>query len=158
MNAGLPILLVEDNSDDVLLFRRALSKARRPHPLYVVHDGQAAIDYLSGAGEYIDRNLYPLPDLIMLDLKMPRVGGFEVLKWIRGDGAARLIPIVILSSSALADDVNRAYELGANSYMVKPTTAEALERLIQTISDFWYAGEKPAASERTNLGKADIQK
>jgi CheY-like chemotaxis protein len=158
MNAGLPILLVEDNSDDVLLFRRALSKARRPHPLYVVHDGQAAIDYLSGTGQYIDRNLFPLPDLIMLDLKMPRVGGFEVLKWIRGDGPARLIPIVILSSSALADDVNRAYELGANSYMVKPTTAEALERLIQTISDFWYAGEKPAASERTSLGKADTQK
>ena len=148
MKSGLPILLVEDNSDDVLLFRRALSKARRPHPLYVVHDGQAAIDYLSGAGEHMDRNLYPLPELIMLDLKMPRVSDFEVLKWIRGDGAARLIPIVILSSSALVDDVNRAYELGANAYMVKPTTGGALERLIQTISDFWYAGEKPLAPEQ----------
>ncbi|HMJ64770.1 MAG TPA: response regulator [Candidatus Binatia bacterium] len=148
MNAGLPILLVEDNSDDVLLFRHALSRARRPHPLYVVHDGQAAIDYLSGAGEYKDRNLFPLPELIMLDLKMPRLGGFEVLKWIRGEGAARLIPVIILSSSALADDVNRAYELAANAYMVKPTTAEALERLIQTVSDFWYAGEKPLSPEQ----------
>jgi CheY-like chemotaxis protein len=66
-----------------------------------------SIDYLSGAGEHIDRNLYPLLELIMLDLKMPRVSGFEVLKWIRGDGVARLIPMVILSSSALAEDVNR---------------------------------------------------
>jgi CheY-like chemotaxis protein len=143
VKTGLPILLVEDNADDVFLFTRALGKARRPHPLHVVTNGREAIDYLSGAGKYGDRNAFPLPDLIMLDLKMPLVSGFEVLRWIRGDGMARLIPVIVLSSSALTEDVNRAYTFGANAYMVKPAEAVALERLIQTISDFWYAGEKP---------------
>jgi CheY-like chemotaxis protein len=137
------MLLVEDNPDDVFLFTRALSKAKRPHPLHVVTSGRAAIDYLSGTGKYGDRNAFPLPELIMLDLKMPLLSGFEVLQWIRGDGVARLIPVIVLSSSALPEDVNRAYALGANAYMVKPANADALERLIQTISDFWYAGEKP---------------
>jgi len=143
MKAGLPLLLVEDNPDDVFLFTRALSKAKRPHPLHVVTSGREAINYLSGAGKYSDRDAFPLPDLIMLDLKMPVVSGFEVLKWIRSDGIARLIPVIVLSSSALIDDVNHAYSLGANAYMVKPADAVALERLIQTISDFWFAGEKP---------------
>jgi CheY-like chemotaxis protein len=140
---ALPLLLVEDNQDDIFLFTRALSKAQRPHPLQVVTDGHEAIDYLSGAGKYSDRDAFPLPDLIMLDLKMPVVSGFEVLKWIRSDGMARLIPVIVLSSSALTEDVNHAYSLGANAYMVKPANAVALERLIQTISDFWIAGEKP---------------
>src|SRR5688572_12342204 len=143
MKEGLPLLLVEDNPDDVFLFTRALSKAKRPHPLYVVASGYEAIEYLSGAGKYGDRDAFPLPELIMLDLKMPGVSGFEVLKWIRSDGMARLIPVIVLSSSALTEDVNHAYSLGANAYMVKPANADALERLIQTISDFWYAGEKP---------------
>jgi CheY-like chemotaxis protein len=143
MKTGMPILLVEDNPDDVFLFNRALGKAQRPHPLHVVIDGQEAIDYLSSTGKYSDRNAFPLPGLILLDLKMPRVTGFDVLRWIRSDGAARLIPVIVLSSSALTDDVNRAYALGANAYMVKPADATALERLIQTISDFWHAGEKP---------------
>jgi CheY-like chemotaxis protein len=143
MKEGLPLLLVEDNPDDVFLFTRALSKAKRPHPLHVVASGYEAIDYLSGAGKHSDREAFPLPELIMLDLKMPGVSGFEVLKWIRSDGMARLIPVIVLSSSALTEDVNHAYSLGANAYMVKPANADALERLIQTISDFWYAGEKP---------------
>src|SRR5687767_3082250 len=134
MKAGLPILLVEDNPDDVFLFTRALNKARRPHPLHVVTSGQEAIEYLSGTGKYSDRNAFPLPDLIMLDLKMPLLSGFEVLNWIRNDGMARLIPVIVLSSSALTEDVNRAYALGANAYMVKPANADALERLIQTVS------------------------
>jgi CheY-like chemotaxis protein len=111
--------------------------------LQVVADGQEAIDYLNNTGKYSDRNAFPLPDLIILDLKMPRVSGFDVLQWIRNDGLARLIPVIVLSSSALTADVNRAYTLGANAYMVKPAEAVALERLIQTISDFWHAGEKP---------------
>jgi CheY-like chemotaxis protein len=140
------MLLVEDNPDDVFLFTRALNKAKRPHPLYVVTSGREAIDYLSGKGKYDDRDTFPLPELVMLDLKMPLISGFEVLQWIRGDGVARLIPVIVLSSSALTEDVNRAYALGANAYMVKPADATALERLIQTISDFWYAGEKPDLS------------
>ena len=143
MKAGLPILLVEDNPDDVFLFARALSKAKRPHPLQVVTNGQEAIDYLGRTGKYSDGDAFPLPELIMLDLKMPGVSGFQVLEWIRADGIARLIPVIVLSSSALTEDVNRSYALGANAYIVKPTDAVALERLIQTISDFWYVGEKP---------------
>jgi CheY-like chemotaxis protein len=143
VKTGLPILLVEDSPDDVFLFTRALSKARRPHPLHVVNSGSEAIEYLSGAGKFSDRDASPLPDLIMLDLKMPGMSGFDVLKWIRADATARLIPVIVLSSSALTDDVNRAYSMGANAYMVKPADPVALERLIQTVSDFWYAGEKP---------------
>jgi len=114
------ILLIEDRDDDVLLVRKALEKAELPNPVYVVKDGEEAIAYLSGEPPYSTRSNHPLPDLILLDLKMPKVDGFEVMTWIRNQSGIRAIPLVVLTSSEDLRDVNRAYALGAISFLVKP--------------------------------------
>jgi len=146
MNRSFPILLVEDEPDDVFFVQRAFHSADLKHPLFAVGDGQEAINYLSGKGPYADHSVYPLPQLVLADLKMPRVSGFDLIAWMRNDKHCKLVPIIILSSSALAADVNRAYALGANAYMVKPADAHSLERLFQTIAEFWMAGQKPAVA------------
>ena len=155
MNRSFPILLVEDEPDDVFFVQRAFHSAHLKHPLFTVGDGQEAIDYLSGKGAYADHSVYPLPQLVLADLKMPRVSGFDLIAWMRNDKHCKFVPIIILSSSALATDVNRAYALGANAYMVKPADAHSLERLFQTIAGFWTAGQKPALarSGRERTGK-----
>ena len=143
METNFPILLVEDDPNDVWLVRHAFQSADISNPLRIVNDGQDAIDYLKGSGAYSDRGAFPLPRLVLLDLKMPRLSGFDVIGWMRRHYPWKLTPIIILSSSALPQDVNRAYELGANAYMVKPADYRALERLFRTIADFWNAGEAP---------------
>jgi CheY-like chemotaxis protein len=143
MEANFPILLVEDDPNDVWLVKHAFQSAGISNPLRIVNDGQEAIDYLKGNGAYSDRGAFPLPKLVLLDLKMPRLNGFDVIGWMRRHYPWKLTPIIILSSSALPQDVNRAYELGANAYMVKPADYRALERLFRTIADFWNAGETP---------------
>ncbi len=143
MHAGFPVLLVEDSPDDAFFVKRAFASAGLNHPLSFVEDGAQAIEYLCGKGKYADRNMYPVPGLVIADLKMPRVSGFDLIRWMRSDGYARLIPVIVLSSSALPQDVNRAYELGANAYMVKPPSYIALERLIRSIAEFWDSGQKP---------------
>ena len=143
MEANFPILLVEDDPNDVWLVKHAFQSANISNPLRIVNDGQEAIDYLKGNGAYSDRGAFPLPKLVLLDLKMPRLNGFDVIGWMRRHYPWKLTPIIILSSSALPQDVNRAYELGANAYMVKPAEYRALERLFLTIADFWNAGETP---------------
>jgi CheY-like chemotaxis protein len=143
MEANFPILLVEDDPNDVWLVKHAFQSANISNPLRIVNDGQEAIDYLKGSGAFGDRGAFPLPKLVLLDLKMPRLNGFDVIGWMRQHYPWKLTPIIILSSSALPQDVNRAYELGANAYMVKPADYRALERLFRTIADFWNAGETP---------------
>ena len=140
---GFPILLVEDNPDDVFFVQRAFHTAHIEHPLFTVSNGQQAIDYMSGKGAYADRAVYPLPRLVLADLKMPGVSGLELIQWMRQDHYAKLIPIVVLSSSALSADVNATYAVGANAYMVKPANPLALERLLRTIAEFWATGESP---------------
>ena len=132
------ILLVEDDLNDIFLVKRAFKMARIQNPLQVVTDGQEAIQYLRGEGKYSDRQTYPLPKLIVMDIKMPRLSGFEVLEWVKGDGKPlRRIPIVIVSSSGNPADVNHAYELGANAYMVKPVEFKAVEHLFESITHYW---------------------
>jgi len=132
------VLLVEDDLNDIFLVKRAFKLARIPNPLQVVTDGVEAINYLSGKDKYADRKTYPLPKLIVMDIKMPRKSGFEVLEWVKGDGRPlRLIPIIIVSSSDNPADINRAYELGANAYMVKPMDFRAVEHLFQSITHYW---------------------
>ena len=143
MNGGYPILLVEDSPDDVLLIERAFHRADLHHPLRTVTDGQKAIEYLKGLAEYSDRAAYPYPGLVILDLKIPGVDGFDVIRWMRSHPEAKLVPIIVLSSSSEPTDVNRAYELGANAFMVKPANHRALEQLLSTIGEFWLASEGP---------------
>src|SRR5207245_7487111 len=114
------ILLVEDREDDIILIRRAFTKGNVLNPLQVVRDGDEAIAYLSGQGRYSNRAEYPLPDLVLLDLKMPRVDGFEVIRWIREQPGLKALRFVVLTSSDEMRDVNLAYQLGANSFLVKP--------------------------------------
>ncbi len=138
-----PILLVEDNPDDAFFVQQAFHSAQIEHPLFTVSDGQEGIDYIAGKGAYADRTIYPLPRLVIADLKMPGLGGIELIQWMRQDTHAKLIPIVILSSSGLSADVNATYAFGANAYMVKPANPVALKRLLRTIAEFWASGETP---------------
>src|SRR6478672_12672813 len=114
------ILLVEDDSNDVLLIQRAFRKASLSNPLQIVEDGEAAILYLKGEESFADRDRYPLPRLILLDLKLPRKSGFEVLVWLRQQPKFYGLPVVVLTSSKEKNDIQQAYLLGANSYLVKP--------------------------------------
>lgn len=132
-----PILLVEDDPNDVLLIRRASHKANLLNPLYVVEDGEQAIAYLSGQGIYAERSRYPLPVLILLDLKLPRKSGFEVLAWLKAHPQLRRIPVVVLTSSRESPDIARAYDLGANSYLVKPVGFEDLVEMVRTLKLYW---------------------
>ena len=134
---GELILLVEDDSNDVLLLQRAFRKAGLRDAVQVVRDGEQAIHYLSGQGAYSDRQRYPLPFLVLLDLKMPRTDGFEVLHWARGEPDLKRLLIVVLTSSHLQSDVDRAYELGANSYLVKPVELNEMVNLIQRFEAYW---------------------
>jgi CheY-like chemotaxis protein len=131
------VLLVEDDLNDIFLVKRAFKMAHLTNPLQVVTDGEEAVHYLTGRGKYADRDAYPLPKLIVMDIAMPRMTGFDVLEWIKHDGVFRRIPIVIVSSSDRHQDINRAYELGANAYMVKPMNFRAMEHLFQSITHYW---------------------
>ena len=130
------VLLVEDDLNDIFLVKRAFKAANLENPLQVVTDGEEATNYLSGRGKYADRDAYPLPKLIVMDIKMPRMTGFDVLEWIKHDGALRRIPVIIVSSSDRPEDIDRAYELGANAYMVKPVSYRAVERLFESITHY----------------------
>src|ERR1700689_1331471 len=130
------ILVVEDTEDDVFFLKRALKSASISHPVQVVEDGQKALDYLSGTGVFADRNLYPLPFLILLDLKLPYVMGLDVLKWIRSQHLESL-PVIIMSASAEITDVATAYRLGANAFLTKPSEASKLEDIVRSIKNFW---------------------
>jgi len=124
------ILHVEDDPNDVLLVGLAFRKSGIAATLQVVNDGEQAVQYLSGQGQYSNRDTCPLPALVLLDLKLPRRSGLEVLTWIRGQEILRRLPVVVLTSSNQQADVVRAYDIGLNSYLVKPS---ALEELVQTI-------------------------
>jgi CheY-like chemotaxis protein len=145
MTPGHPtILIVEDNPDDVLLLERAFRKANLVNPLRVVGDGQAAIDYLAGAPPYGDRAAYPMPALVLLDLKLPKRSGHEVLDWIRAQPGLRRLPVAMLTSSREAPDVNRAYDLGVNSYLAKPVDFDALLSMVRTLQLYWMIlNERP---------------
>jgi CheY-like chemotaxis protein len=131
------ILMVEDDPNDVLLVQRAFQKAGLDQALKVVRDGDEAIEYLGGQGEFANREQYPLPFLLLLDLKMPGTNGFEVLQWVRGEPGLKRLLVVVLTSSNLQSDVDRAYDLGANSYLVKPVEFSEMVNMIQRFEAYW---------------------
>ena len=145
---GELILLVEDDPNDVLLLQRAFQKAGLRDALRVARDGEEAIEYLSGHGPYADRERYPLPFLVLLDLKMPGTDGFEVLQWARAEPDLKRLLIVVLTSSHLQSDVDRAYELGANSYLVKPVEFSEMVNLIQRFEAYWTELNRIPSSPR----------
>lgn len=133
------VLLVEDSEDDIFFMRLAWEKAGVSNPLQVVQDGQQALDYLAGAGKYADRQQYPLPCLVLLDWKLPYLMGVEVLKWIRQQPALKTLPVLVLTSSVQTTDIDRAYRLGANAYLEKPSDGNKLLDLVKLIKGFWLA-------------------
>lgn len=134
------ILLVEDEANDAFLMQRAFAKTKLPNPIKVVSNGEQAIAYFSGQKPYDNRSEYPMPMLVILDLKLPRKSGIEVLAWLKEQGPLlRRVPVVVLTSSKQMSDVNRAYELGANSYLVKPVTFEGLLELVKALEMYWFA-------------------
>ncbi len=130
------ILQVEDDPNDVFLLKHAMKKAGMTNSVQVASDGQEAIDYLSGAGKFADREKYPLPDLILLDLKLPFVMGLDVLKWIRKQITVAPV-VIILTASAEDEDIASAYRLGANAFLTKPSEASKLQDIVRAIKDFW---------------------
>jgi CheY-like chemotaxis protein len=131
------ILLVEDDPNDIILIKRAFGKANITNRIQVVEDGEEAISYLAGKGRYGDRQNYPLPILILLDLKLPRKSGHEVLEWLRQQPMLKRLTVVVLTSSQQSSDVNRAYDLGANSYLVKPVTFDTLVEMVKGLNFYW---------------------
>lgn len=136
------VLYVEDSADDFVLLKLASRKCGTPFFLQHAGDGEETMAYLSGDGAYADREEYPFPDLVLLDLKMPRLDGFEVLQWIRTNPATASLTVVVLAGSSFRADIRRALELGANSYATKPARFEELQVLIDQIADVWLAREK----------------
>jgi CheY-like chemotaxis protein len=146
MSGSLPIILhADDDPNDLLLFKHACHSANLPFLLESVSDGELAIAYLSGSADYQDRVRYPLPSLVLLDLKMPRRTGFEVLDWIRNQPTLKRLPVVVLTSSKHEADINWTYEHGANSYLVKPVGFEALTDVVKTLHRYWLTmNERPS--------------
>ena len=131
------ILLVEDNADDEALTVRALKKAKIKNDIFVVRDGAEALDYLFARGAYSSRNIDDLPHVILLDLKLPKVDGHEVLKQVRGNAKTKVLPVVILTSSKEERDLHEGYAEGANSYIVKPVDIEQFTNAVQQLSLYW---------------------
>jgi len=130
------ILWVEDDADDVFLIGRAIRKAGLAPPA-LVRDGTEAVEYLSGAGKYADRKAFPFPSIVLLDLKLPRMSGFEVLRWIREQPEIGRLPVLMFTSSKERSDVDRAYFLGANAYLIKSVDHDDLVETLKRVRAFW---------------------
>ncbi len=137
------ILLAEDNRMDVELMRTAFRETHLNHVIHVAPGGQQVLDYLFGKGEFADRDTYPLPDLILLDLKMPVVDGHKVLRQIKKIEVLKRIPVVIMSSSAEESDLAACYDNGANSYLVKPVSFDGFLHAVRQIAEYWFGLNGP---------------
>jgi CheY-like chemotaxis protein len=131
------LLLVEDNEADVLFFKRAVARTKAEVSLQVVMNGADAVQFLSGSGSFGDRELHPLPSILVLDLKLPRMSGLEVLEWMSSQPTLRSVRTIVLTSSPEESDIRRAYALGAVSYVVKPVESAALQEVVASIVGYW---------------------
>ena len=147
--SAFTLLLVEDDSNDVLLMKRAFEKAKIASALRIVRNGEEAINYLEGKGDHSDRSRSPLPSLILLDLNLPLKSGHEVLDWVKRHPRLRSIPVIVLTSSKQNDDMQRAYQSGANSYIIKPVGLANLAEMVQTLRAFWM---------KVNQGPGDLRR
>jgi two-component system, response regulator len=143
MNSTKPILLVEDNPSDADLTRRALTRGHISNQLVVAEDGQEALDYLRGEGTYAGRAVSETPSVVLLDLKLPKVSGLEVLRAIRADARIKRVPVVILTSSKEEEDVAAGYDLGVNSYVRKPVDFKEFQVAIENLGLYWLILNEP---------------
>ncbi len=143
MSSSATLLIAEDDENDLFFLQRAFESVNVKNPLQIVRDGQEAIEYLSGVGAFADRIKFPLPRLFLLDLKMPRKTGMEVLEWLSEQPELRCLPVVVFSSSANRKDVERAYALGANGFVVKPSSMVKRAELAKAMALFWLESNEP---------------
>jgi CheY-like chemotaxis protein len=144
----LTILIAEDDENDISLLEVALRRAGINNPLQFVQDGEEAIDYLCQRNGFSDRSQFPFPTVVILDIKMPRRGGLEVLQWLREHPECSIIPSIVLSASAEPQDVQKAYELGASTYFQKPTSIDELTEMMRSINQYWNKAVKPTLPTR----------
>jgi len=142
-NYSVEILLVEDNPNDVELTLRALKKNNLANSIHVVTDGAEALEYLFATGKYSSRDIRLTPKLVILDLKLPKVGGLEILKKIKADDRTKTVPVVILTSSKEESDVIASYKLGANSFIVKPVDFEKFVLTVKELGMYWLLLNEP---------------
>jgi len=142
------VLIAEDVENDVELLRRSFRQAGISPASHVVADGEECIAYLAGTGKYANRQEYPLPDLLLLDLKMPKANGFEVLKWIRAQQSLSPLRVVVLTSSERIKDIKMAYELGGNSFLTKPLNFADFTNTISVMLKYWLEHSKKPEIER----------
>lgn len=140
-----PVLVAEDEDSDAMILRIAFERAGLSNPLVRVSDGQEAVDYLTGIGSFADRATHPLPALLLLDLKMPRMNGMEVLTWLGGRSDFRDLPVVVLSSSPDHTDIQRAKAAGARDYFVKPHRIRELIEILHALRARWLTSDEPPA-------------
>lgn len=138
MNEKQTILLVDDSADDIFLVRAAFEAAKVTNPIQEAHNGAEAIAYLQGKPPFNDRTRFPLPIVMLLDLNMPMRNGFQVLEWLRAQPGLKRLTVIIFTASLRDEDVDRAFDLGANSFLVKPTSIEALTTIARCLGD-WIA-------------------
>lgn len=149
MSEERSILLVEDNEDDVILIQRALRKGGITAPVHVARDGDEAVDFLSGAEQSQYTPAFALPNIVLLDLKLPKRNGFEVLQWIRSHQTLARLPVVVFTTSTQDSDLARAYGLGANSYLKKPATTGETTALLKAVGTYWLTyNERPPLAQR----------
>ena len=146
------VLLIEDDENDAFLMKRAFEQGSIPTDVRVARDGREALRYLLGQGAYGDRKRHPLPSLTLLDLNLPYVHGLNVLKQIRQESVLRKSIVVVLTSSLADSDVQQAYDLGANSYLSKPTGLEELQQLVELLGQYWLKENRPASSTAAEAG------
>jgi CheY-like chemotaxis protein len=139
----LSILLIEDDEADVFMLRKAFTREGLQWPIQAVNDGGEGVRYLKGEGDYSQREKFPFPNLILLDLNMPVMSGFDVLEWLKGHDAYSVVPKMIVSASNRSEDIDKAYRLGANAYFVKPSSLTGLQAFARATHEFWTTCSKP---------------
>ena len=147
MNEQQTILLVDDSENDLILMRRAFKKAKCNSPLQEVRNGEQAIAYLKGEGPYRDRDKFPLPAVVLLDLNMPKKNGFDVLTWVRVQPGLKRLAIIILTASKRSEDIELAFDLGATSFLVKPIDLEELATMMRHLCDWVQINHFPVLDE-----------
>jgi CheY-like chemotaxis protein len=152
------VLQVEDDANDIYLVQYAFSEAGAPDRVKAVRDVEEAVAYLSGTGDFENRADYPVPALVLLDLQLPGGSGFDVLKWIREQADFCALPVVVLSSSSRSEDIQTAYQMGANAYLVKPSGVDELLQVVKCLSEFWLGhnqtSELPRLSKSQGISQA----
>ncbi len=162
MNGNQTILVVDDNENDLQFLRSAFKWAQFNCPIQSVHNGREAMDYLGGKGKYADRGTYPIPVVILLDLKMPMADGFEVLAWVRSQPLLKRMVLIVLTASMRVEDVDRAFELGTNAFLVKPPAMNDLIGMMRTLRDWLMLNHFPTIpaarlTDTSNLGRLEAR-